>query len=58
MEKLKNKSSLLPLYKTVHEILISYEFSFNCFEVIGSFSLFKDLLSFFKKKRNFNDLEQ
>lgn len=44
VEKLTDKSPLLPLYKTVHEIFTSYGSSFNSFEVIGSFSSFENLL--------------
>ena len=44
VEKLIDKSSLLPLYRTVHEIFISYDSSFNSFEVIGSFSSFENLV--------------
>lgn len=36
VEKLTDKSPLLPLYRTVHEIFISYGSPFNSFEVIGS----------------------
>ena len=43
VEKLTDKSSLLPLYRTVHEIFTSYGSSFNSFEVIGSFSSFENL---------------
>lgn len=42
VEKLTDKSPLLPLYRTVHEIFTSYGSSFNSFEVIGS--LFENLL--------------
>ena len=44
VEKLTDKSSLLPLYRTVHEIFTSYGSSFNSFEVIGSFSSFEKFL--------------
>ena len=44
VEKLTDKSPLLPLYRTVHEIFTSYGSSFNSFEVIGSFSSFDNLL--------------
>ena len=44
VEKLTDKSPLLPLYRTVHEIFTSYGSSFNFFEVIGSFSSFENLL--------------
>ncbi|KAL4387675.1 hypothetical protein GQ457_09G015890 [Hibiscus cannabinus] len=44
VEKLTDKSHLLPLYRTVHEIFTSYGSSFNSFEVIGSFSSFENLL--------------
>ena len=44
VEKLTNKSPLLPLYKTVHEIFTSYNSSFNSFKVVGSFSPFENLL--------------
>lgn len=44
VEKLTDKSPLLPLYRTVHEIFTSYGSSFNSFEVIGSFSSFENLL--------------
>ncbi|KAL4304612.1 hypothetical protein GQ457_10G009360 [Hibiscus cannabinus] len=44
LKKLTDKSSLLSLYKTVHEIFTSYDSSFNSFEVIGSFSSFENLL--------------
>lgn len=40
VEKLTDKSPLLPLYRTVHEIFTSYGSSFNSFEVIGSLSSF------------------
>ena len=43
VEKLTDKSPLLPLYRTVHEIFTSYGSSFNSFEVIGSFFLFENL---------------
>ncbi|KAF4399809.1 hypothetical protein G4B88_021023 [Cannabis sativa] len=43
VEKLTDKPPLLPLYRTVHEIFISYGSSFNSFEVIGSFSSFENL---------------
>ena len=43
VEKLTDKSPLLPLYRTVHEIFISYGSPFNSFEVIGSFSSFENL---------------
>lgn len=43
VEKLTDKSPLLPLYRTVHEIFTSYGSSFNSFEVIGSFSSFEKL---------------
>ena len=43
VEKLTDKSPLLPLYRTVHEIFISYGSSFNSFEVIGSLSSFANL---------------
>ncbi|KAF4359997.1 hypothetical protein F8388_004504 [Cannabis sativa] len=43
MEKLTDKPPLLPLYRTVHEIFISYGSSFYSFEVIGSFSSFENL---------------
>lgn len=36
VEKLTDKSPLLSLYRTVHEIFTSYGSSFNSFEVIGS----------------------
>jgi hypothetical protein len=36
VEKLTDKSPLLPLYRTVHEIFTSYGSSFNSFEVVGS----------------------
>lgn len=42
-EKLTDKSPLLSLYRTVHEIFTSYGSSFNSFEVIGSFSSFENL---------------
>lgn len=35
VEKLTDKSPLLPLYRTVHEIFTSYGSSFNSFEVIA-----------------------
>ena len=38
VEKLTDKSPLLPLYRTVHEIFTAYGSSFNSFEVVGSFS--------------------
>ena len=38
VEKLIDKSTLLPVYGIVHEILTSYMSSFNSFEVIRSFS--------------------
>lgn len=44
VEKLTDKSPLLSLYRTVHEIFTSYGSSFNSFEVIGSFSSFENLL--------------
>jgi len=44
VEKLTDKSPLLPLYRTVHEIFTSYGSSFNSFEVIGSLPLFENLL--------------
>ena len=44
VEKLTDKSPLLPLYRTVHEIFTSYGSSFNSFEVIGSFSSFEKFL--------------
>ena len=44
IEKLTNKSLLLPFYRTVHEFFTSYDSSFNSFEAIGSFSSFKNLL--------------
>ena len=44
VEKLTDKSPLLPLYRTVHEIFTSYGSSFNSFEVIGSFYSFENLL--------------
>ena len=44
VEKLTDKSPLLPLYRTVHEIFTSYGSSFNSFEVIGSFSAFENPL--------------
>ncbi|KAD4586413.1 hypothetical protein E3N88_24014 [Mikania micrantha] len=44
VEKLTDKSSLLPLYGTVYEIFTSYGSSFNSFEVIGSFSKFENPL--------------
>lgn len=44
VEKLTDKSPLLPLYRTIHEIFTSYGSSFNSFEVIGSFSSFEKLL--------------
>ena len=44
VEKLTDKSPLLPLDRTVHEIFTSYGSSFNSFEVIGSFSSFENLL--------------
>ena len=43
VEKLTDKSPLLPLYRTVHEIFTSYGSSFNSFEDIESFSLFENL---------------
>ena len=43
VEKLTDKSPLLPLYRTVHEIFTSYGSSFNSFEVIGSVSSFENL---------------
>ena len=46
VEKLTDKSPLLPLYRTVHEIFTSYGSSFNSFEVIGSFSSFENLLPY------------
>lgn len=42
VEKLTDKSPLLPLYRTVHEIFTSYGSSFNSFEFIGSFSAFEN----------------
>jgi hypothetical protein len=44
VEKLTDKSPLLPLYRTVHEIFTSYGSSFNSFEVFGSFSAFENPL--------------
>lgn len=44
VEKLTDKSPLLSLYRTVHEIFTSYGSSFNSFEVIGSLSSFENLL--------------
>lgn len=44
VDKLTDKSPLLSLYRTVHEIFTSYGSSFNSFEVIGSFSSFENLL--------------
>ena len=44
VEKLTDKSPLLSLYRTVHEIFTSYGSSFNSFEVVGSFSSFENLL--------------
>lgn len=44
VEKLTDKSPLLPLYRTVHEIFTSYGSSFNSFEVIGSLPSFENLL--------------
>lgn len=44
MEKLTDKSPLLPLYRTVHEIFTSYGSSFNSFEFIGSFSALENPL--------------
>lgn len=46
VEKLTDKSPLLSLYRTVHEIFTSYGSSFNSFEVIGSFSSFENLLPY------------
>ena len=46
VEKLTDKSPLLPLYRTVHEIFTSYGSSFNSFEVIGSFSSFENLFPY------------
>lgn len=45
VEKLTDKSPLLSLYRTVHEIFTSYGSSFNSFEVIGSFSSFENRIS-------------
>lgn len=45
VEKLTDKSPLLPLYRTVHEIFTSYGSSFNYFEVIGSVSKFGSRIS-------------
>ena len=42
VEKLTDKSPLLSLYRTVHEIFTSYGSSFNSFEFIGSFSAFEN----------------
>ena len=44
VEKLTDKSPLLPLYRTVHEIFTSYGSSFNYFGVLGSFSAFENPL--------------
>ena len=44
VEKLTDKSPLLSLYRTVHEIFTSYGSSFNSFEVIGPFSSVEKLL--------------
>lgn len=38
VEKLTDKSPLLPLYTIVHEIFTLYGSSFNSFKVIGFFS--------------------
>ena len=46
VEKSTDKSSLLSLYRTVHEIFTSYGSSFNSFEVIGSFSSFENLFPY------------
>jgi len=46
VEKLTDKSPLLSLYRTVHEIFTSYGSSFNPFEVIGSFSSLENLLPY------------
>ena len=46
VEKLTDKSPLLSLYRTVHEIFTSYGSSFNSFEVIGSFSSFENLFPY------------
>ena len=46
VEKLTDKSPLLPLYRNVHEIFTSYGSSFNSFEVIGSFYAFENPLPF------------
>jgi hypothetical protein len=45
VEKLTDKSPLLPLYRTVHEIFTSYGSSFNSFE-IKSLDLFPRLKIF------------
>ena len=45
VEKLADKSPLLPLYRTVHEIFTSYGSSFNSFE-IKSLDLFPCLKIF------------
>lgn len=46
VEKLTDKSPLLSLYRTVHEVFTSYGSSFNSFEIIGSFSSFENLLPY------------
>ena len=44
VEKLTDKSPLLPLYRTVHEIFTSYGSSFNSFEFIGPLSALENPL--------------
>ena len=44
VEKLTDKSPLLSLYLTVYEIFTLYNFSFNSFKIIGSFSSFENLV--------------
>lgn len=42
VEKLINKSHILPLYRTIHEIFNSYGFLFNSFKFVGSFFSFEN----------------
>lgn len=52
VEKLTDKSSLLPLYRTVHEIFTAYGSSFNSFDVIRYFSSFDNLHFFPQNNEN------
>ena len=55
VEKLIDKSTLLPVYGIVHEILTSYMSSFNSFEVIRSFSSFMRISSFHSISKNIKE---